>query len=141
MLRVMPPTVKAVLLAMLVPLCLGSAGCYWYRYGDLMRTHCELLAAMAQKLCPRGASAPLPGSALGGYEYPLARARDFVRVAAKRCPTRRSLRAFQRVLRVYDGIVHGAARGVGRGCGRRPRLARSIQRVERWLEQEPTRCG
>ena len=142
MLRAVSTRVKAMAAATVL-IVLGIGGCYWYRYADLMRTHLALLDAMAAKLCAsndgRG-RARLSGPALAEYEYPLARARDFARVAQKRCPERGSLRAFGQVLSAYGRIVRDVARADGPGCALVPRLTGRIRRVDRWLTREPRSC-
>jgi len=141
MLRAVPLTVKVQWCALAVAALLGLDGCYWYRYRELLEIHCQLLSSMSEKLCGPRAGAPLSGPALAEYEYPLARARDFARVAAKRCPGRRSLLAFGPVLRLYERMVQEAARGGMAGCGRRERLEARIGRVRGRLAREPGHCG
>lgn len=115
-------------------------GCYWYRYADLVRTHTELLTAMVEKLCVQPRSALERRAGFTEYEYPLERARDFERIVARRCPRRRSLAAFHRVLALYHRIVGDAARGNLHGCRQQGRLALRVSRVQRWLEREPGWC-
>jgi hypothetical protein len=133
--------VKAVAVRVAVIAAVGIGGCYWYRYADLMRTHMEVLAEMADKLCtqPRGGVAV--GSGAAEYRYPLERAQDFARVAAKRCPERRSLADFRRLLGLYGDILERAAVDMPRACARRRALALRVRRVERRLAAEPGRCG
>jgi hypothetical protein len=140
MLRAVPATVKVRSGALAMAILAVAIGCYWWRYADLMRTHCQLLSDMAEKLCATAVRTPLSGPALAEYEYPLARARDFARIAGKRCPTRRSLAAFTRALRLYDITVRDTANGSGVGCARRAALDRRLGRVERQLAREPGRC-
>lgn len=135
----MSPRVKTAL-ACGIWLSLALGGCYWYRYADVMRMHAELLTSMLAKLSARIPTAPLSGAALAEYEYPLARARDFARIAAKRCPTRRSLAAFHHAISAYERIVTRTARGAGPGRATDGRFVRRIARVERWLSREPSRC-
>jgi len=143
MLRGRSPRVKAV--AAVVALCAtigaGFGGCYWYRYGDLMRTHMEVLAGMARKLCslPAGDAAQRRGEV--EYAYPLQRGLDFARVAAKRCPDRASLARFRQVMALYGEIVARAPDAPGRACAKQAVLARRIQGVERSLGGESGRCG
>jgi hypothetical protein len=137
----MPATVKVRSGAVAAVILATAAGCYWWRYADVMRTHCQLLGDMAEKLCATAVHPPLSGPALAEYEYPLARARDFARIAAKRCPTRRSLAGFRRALRLYEVIVREAAAGRGVGCARRAALDRRLRRVAQRLAREPPRCG
>jgi hypothetical protein len=144
MLRPVSLTVKTTAAGLVLASLVLVAGCYWYRYGDVMRTHLELLDSMVRKLCSNPARAPglrPSGPTLSEYEYPLARARDFARVAEKRCPERHSLRAFRRVLSLYDRVVRDMGGGANRRCTRGPSLALRIRRVERWLAREPGRCG
>ncbi len=141
MLRAVPATVKVRSRALAVAILATAIGCYWWRYADVMRTHCRLLGDMAEKLCATAVRRPLSGPALAEYEYPLARARDFARIAAKRCPARRSLAMFERALRLYEVTVRDTATGRGPGCRRRVALDRRLRKVERHLAREPTRCG
>jgi hypothetical protein len=141
MLRAVPATVKVRSGALALAILAAAIGCYWWRYADVMRTHSQLLGDMAEKLCATAVRPPLSGPALAEYEYPLARARDFARIAAKRCPERRSLATFKRALRLYEVTVRDVAAGHGAGCGRRAVLDRRLRKVERHLAREPTRCG
>jgi hypothetical protein len=135
----MSPRVKTALACGLW-LAVALGGCYWSRYADVMRMHAELLTSMLAKLSARPPTAPLTGAALSEYEYPLARARDFARIAAKRCPTRRSLAAFHHAMSAYERIVTRAAHGAGSARATNGRFVRRIARVERWLAREPSRC-
>lgn len=132
--------VKAVSIAIVALLGIGGAGCYWYRYGDLMETHLELLGSMVGKLCAQPGGGPVAGAAAVEYRYPLQRARDFARVAAKRCPERHSLAAFARVLAHYEWMLGQAAKRRERGCEGRWRLDRRIERVRKHLAREPASC-
>ena len=91
-------------LALFLGACL--LGCYWLQYDKLMRTHVTLLLAMADKmidLLERGE--PISAAAMAEFTYPLTRARDFTRIAAKRYATRPSLRAFSHFLDTYGAVV------------------------------------
>jgi hypothetical protein len=140
MLSAVRPLVKTVFATVMLAAALGAVACYWYRYADLMQTHLEVLAAMADKFCTGAGVRSRMASVPEEYRYPLERAQDFARVAAKRCPERRSLAAFRRVLPVYAEVVGAGEAGVSR-CHMRARLDRRIRRVGRWLEREPRRCG
>src|SRR5713101_2211526 len=39
---------RCLLIVLLLPLAIG--GCYWLKYGKLMRTHIDLLVSMAKKM-------------------------------------------------------------------------------------------
>jgi hypothetical protein len=84
-------------------------GCYWAKYDKLARTHVALLLAMAQKIedVTRAAGAPPP--AMAEYRYPLERARDFARIAARRFEGRRSLAAFRDLCDAYERVLVAAA--------------------------------
>jgi len=140
MLRAVPATVKVLSGAVAAAVLVATIGCYWWRYGDLMRTHCGLLRDMAEKLCATAARTRLSGADLTEYEYPLARAQDFARIAAKRCPARRSLAMFGRALRLYEVTLRDVASGTGPGCARRGALEVRLRKVERQLAREPGRC-
>jgi hypothetical protein len=133
--------VKAVAVGVVVIVTVGVGGCYWYRYADLMRTHTEVLGEMADKLCTQPRDAVSGGSGSTEYRYPLERAQDFARVAAKRCPGRRSLVAFRRLLGLYAELLERAPVDLPGACAKRGALARHVQRVERRLAAEPRRCG
>lgn len=89
-------------------LFLGTSllGCYWLQYDKLMRTHVTLLLAMADKMTDLlEREEPIPATAMAEFTYPLARARDFTRIATKRYETRPSLRAFSHFLDTYGAVV------------------------------------
>jgi hypothetical protein len=71
-----------------------------------MQTHVTLILAMADKmtdLLERKESAP--AVAMAEFIYPLTRARDFTRIAAKRYEARPSLKAFSHFLDTYSALV------------------------------------
>lgn len=81
-------------------------GCYWSRYSELMETHLVLLDQYGSKLdflarTERG----VPMEEWGEFVYPLDRASDFARIAARRYPDRESLRQFRIVLGQYGALV------------------------------------
>lgn len=143
MLRGTSPRVKAA--AAVVALCAtigaGFVGCYWYRYGDLMRTHMDVLAGMARKLCSLPAEDAARRRGEVEYAYPLQRGLDFARIAAKRCPDRASLARFRQVMALYGEIVARALDAPDRACAKQAVLARRIERVERSLAAESGHCG
>jgi hypothetical protein len=93
-----------LLLAFLFPL--STSGCYWLKYGKLMRTHVELLLSMAQKMSDlledRRTITP---TMMNEFSYPLDRARDFVRIVGQRYAERGSLQAFVEFLDTYTELV------------------------------------
>lgn len=96
------PHVLAVLLVLV--------GCYWSRYPQLMETHLTLLDEFAAKLddVARGERG-VRLEVLPEFVYPLERAQDFSRIAARRFPDRASLRAFRVVLQRYGALVDDPA--------------------------------
>jgi hypothetical protein len=92
-------------------LSLLLGGCYWLKYGKLMRTHIDLLLSMAKKmgdlLEDRRTITP---SMLDEFTYPLERARDFVRIVSPRYGERRSLQAFSHFLDAYAQLVQETER-------------------------------
>jgi hypothetical protein len=81
-------------------------GCYWLQYNKLMQTHITLLLAMADKMIDLlDSKEPIPAAAMAEFTYPLTRARDFTRIAAKRYRTRPSLKAFSHFLDTYSTLV------------------------------------
>lgn len=86
-------------------------GCYWWKYGKLMRTHVDLLTAMAKKardVCED--QRPITPALVQEMTYPLQRARDFVRIVRPRYAQRRSLHAFTDFLDTYAALVSEADR-------------------------------
>jgi len=93
-----------LVLVLLAPLAMG--GCYWLKYGKLMRTHVDLLVSMAKKmgdlLEDRRAITP---NLMDEFSYPWERARDFVRIVSPRYAGRRSLQEFGRFLDIYAELL------------------------------------
>ena len=89
-----------------------AGGCYWSKYDKLARTHVDLLLAMAEKMDDVMRDTGTPPRALAEYRYPLERARDFARIAARRFEGRPSLRAFRDLCDAYEGML-AAAEGRG----------------------------
>lgn len=81
------------------------------KYGKLMRTHVAVLVSMAQKmgdvLEDRQTITP---TMMNEFSYPLARARDFVRIVGGRYSARRSLHTFTTFLDVYAALLEEAER-------------------------------
>lgn len=91
--------------ALLVGALLG-AGCYWSRYPEVMATHLQLLEQYAAKLATLAEDhRPVAVQDWGEFLYPLDRARDFARIAAKRYPDRVSLARFDEALERYAELV------------------------------------
>jgi hypothetical protein len=89
---------------LLFPLVLG--GCYWLKYGKLMRTHVDLLISMAKKMGDvLEDHRPMTPAMMEEFSYPLERARDFVRIVSPRYGGRQSLRAFNDFLAIYAKLV------------------------------------
>ena len=99
-----PPLQKIVLLFLLL-LTLG--GCYWLKYGKLMRTHIDLLLSMADKMGSLlEAERTITPAMMSEFSYPLERARDFARIVGRRYAERQSLQAFRQFLDIYAELVH-----------------------------------
>ena len=91
-------------LVLLFPLVLG--GCYWLKYGKLMRTHVDLLISMAKKMGDMLEDhRPITPAMMEEFSYPLERARDFVRIVSPRYEERQSLHAFNNFLAIYAKLV------------------------------------
>jgi hypothetical protein len=128
-------------IAMLL-VCGFAAGCYWSRYPEVMAMHLELLEQYAAKLTALAEGRrTVPTQDWGEFVYPLERARDFARIAAKRFPERRSLARFREVLVRYDELVaspellaRGDAEAVVRT--RAERLEAAIVATRRALAEE-----
>jgi hypothetical protein len=89
-------------------LLLAVAGCYYRKYDPLVRTHVDLMLAMAGKrldLAARGQDVTNTAE----FAYPLERARDFARIVGGRFGERASYRAFERFLAAYAEFLGTAA--------------------------------
>lgn len=96
----------AVILCLIFLLNLSAGGCYWLKYNKLMRTHVELLLAMADKLINvLEDERPMTPKMMDEFIYPLERARDFVRIVKGRYAERKSLQTFEKMLDVYADII------------------------------------
>jgi hypothetical protein len=81
-------------------------GCYWSRYADVMRTHLEVLDQYATKLADLAeVGRSVSAQDWGEFSYPLARARDFARIARRRYAEKLSLRRFEEALDRYGDLV------------------------------------
>jgi hypothetical protein len=98
---------------LLLPLAVG--GCYWLKYGKLMRTHVDLLLSMARKM--NDLLEDRRTISMQEFSYPLERARDFVRIVSSRYAERQSLQAFNSFLDTYAELVKEADRFRGRDEG------------------------
>jgi len=98
---------RAALLALAAAGLLLAAGCYWSKYDKLVRTHVALLLAMAGKIADV-TEAEGPPASLAEYRYPLERARDFARIAARRYAARESLRTFLAFCDDYEHVLAAA---------------------------------
>lgn len=96
--------------AVLGVLCLVLAGCYYAKYDKLARTHVALLEAMAAKISDVTARDGRPPADMAEYRYPLERARDFERIAARRFEGRPSLVAFDLLCSAYADLLDAADR-------------------------------
>lgn len=92
---------RCLVIVLLFPLAMG--GCYWLKYGKLMRTHIDLLVSMAKKMSDLLEDHQT--ISMEEFTYPLDRARDFVRIVSSRYAERRSLQAFSRFLDAYAELV------------------------------------
>src|SRR5262245_12169683 len=95
----------ATLAMLLCSLAIG--GCYWLKYGKLMRTHVDLLLSMADKmtnLLEDGQT--VTPTMMNEFSYPLDRAGDFVRIVHPHYAERKSLQEFGPCLDAYDTLVH-----------------------------------
>ena len=95
---------------MVLALGWGASGCYWVRYDALIRTHVNLLLAMARKLDAVTAERGAPPADLAEYRYPLERARDFARIVGGRFAGRESLAALNTLGDDYEAVLSAAER-------------------------------
>lgn len=111
MLGRLSPYRQAQQLTLVLLLPLFCSGCYWWKYGKLMRTHVDLLTSMAKKMHDvLEDHRPLTPAMMEEFLYPLKRARDFVRIVRPRYAERHSLRAFTDFLDTYAALVKEADR-------------------------------
>lgn len=94
--------VRPVVLVMLL-FCLAFGGCYWLKYGKLMRTHVDLLLSMATKMGDLlEDNRPVSTEE---FSYPLERAQDFLRIVSSRYSEQRSLQEFRHFLEMYAELL------------------------------------
>lgn len=124
-------------------LSLTLSGCYWLKYNKLMRTHVELLLAMADKVSGLlEDQRPITPTMMNEFTYPLERAEDFVRIVKRYYAGRKSLHVFEGMLAVYTPLVQEADRlrllqGDLGGFQKRVRMLREhAERVEAALVEE-----
>jgi hypothetical protein len=79
-------------------------GCYYVRYASLVRTHVDLMIALAAKRHDLHV-AEAPPSHLAEFRYPLERARDFARIVGPRFGERESFRRFTGFLDAYEATL------------------------------------
>lgn len=92
-------------------LSLTLSGCYWLKYNKLMRTHVELLLAMADKVSSLlEDERPISPTMMNEFTYPLERAEDFVRIVKRYYAGRKSLQTFEEMLAMYTPLVQEADR-------------------------------
>jgi len=145
MLRSRVPTIKAAFGWLLV-LCalLAATGCFSRRYPRLLETHLEVLTLYAEKLAALAEDErTVPAQDWGEFTYPLARARQFARLARDHFPARPSLLAFERVLDRYAELTSDPdvlrAPDAARAVPERVRaLLADVARAREDLEREGT---
>jgi hypothetical protein len=94
----------SLVIVLLVLLLTG--GCYWLKYGKLMRTHVDLLVSMSKKMSDLlEDQRTITPNMMDEFSYPWERARDFVRIVSPRYAERRSLQAFSRFLAIYAELL------------------------------------
>ena len=95
------PCMHIILLVVLL-----LAGCYWIKYEKLMLTHVDLMVAMTSKMTRLlDEGDPITPNMMNEFLYPLERARDYSRIAAKVFEGAPSLEAFNKLLDSYDALV------------------------------------
>ena len=117
-----------------VVLCVAMANaCFWSRYPEQVRTHAELLVAMARKGRDLIVGGRFTAESLPELMYPLERARAYAaNVRAWRSPAPRSLDAFDALVeryRVYVDVVDRLRREP-RGPEAPPALVAALADVE-----------
>lgn len=85
---------------------LGAVGCYWQKYDKLVRTHVEILDAMAGKMRDLvRRDGRLEPEQMAEFRYPLERAKDFARIVRGRHGERESFLLFARYLEQYADLL------------------------------------
>ena len=129
----------AGLCVLLLAICVG---CYWRYYPQVMETHLALLSSYSDKLESFAEDHhAVPPEAWGEFTYPLERARDFSRIAARRFPGRASLERFDVALDCYQDLLGdlgqlgapGAAQAI---AGKRRALDLAIAAARQALRDE-----
>ncbi len=123
-----------LLLALLV-----ASACYWQKYDKLVRTHVELLGAMAEKMRDLVArDGRLEPAQMAEFRYPLERAKDFARIVQGRYGERESFILFSGYLARYAELLAQAE-----GLRADPRTAKEkaaeLSRVDDRLREEGRR--
>jgi hypothetical protein len=121
-------------------LCLAFGGCYWLKYGKLMRTHVDLLLSMSAKM----GDLLEDGRPISTKEfsYPLERAQDFLRIVSSRYGQQPSWREFRHFLDMYAELLKEPERlreqpeGITKFHGRIATLRQEGQRVKALLAEE-----
>src|SRR3954452_9561884 len=103
--------------AALALVLVGAAGCYFLKYEKLARTHVTILVAMTAKIEDVTARDGTPPASLVEYRYPLERAEDFVRIAARRFDDRSSLHALRELCAAYGRLLDAADRARASSLG------------------------
>jgi hypothetical protein len=112
-------------------IAVASIGCYWLRYHDLVLTHVDLLEDFAAATLPQLEAAPdaISPADVERLRYPLARARQFVDLAAKRFPESEARAALARMTEVYAGLVEELER-IRAGAGEASKAIADVAAVQ-----------
>jgi hypothetical protein len=108
-------------------------GCYWHKYDKLVRTHVEVLNAMAEKIADLVArDGTLQPEQMVEFRYPLTRARDFARIVGDRYGQRESYVCFSSYLDRYQELLAIADRvrsDTGPTAGKAGEVGRARERL------------
>ena len=143
MLRPATAWVKAIA----VVLAIAGGGCFWRSYAPRLRTHSELMMAMARKGVDLVRGDRLTAENMPELTYPLERAEAFARSAHLRAGDAPppSLAAFDTLIARYRALIDAStARGARSAASRRRRHSRRRSRRSRppgvpsWMRSAPS---
>ena len=98
--------------ALVVAALVGLAGCYYRKYDSLVRTHVDLMLAMAEKRHDLAGRDLVPNPS--EFAYPLERARDFARIVRSSFAERESFRRFEAFTERYAAFLADPGTGGAR---------------------------
>jgi hypothetical protein len=127
------PRVKTIVRIGGVAISIAITGCFWRSYAPRVRTHADVMVAIARKAVDLVASGRFTAESMPELTYPLERADAFAREARRRAGTNAppSLAAFEELIVRYRAFVDALdrARREQRGAAAAA-LAEPLRRVE-----------